>query len=731
MQKPKKVLAFVLGLGILFLGGEISASSLNADLTATDALEITGFRNIASEPKVDDEISISGQNFGNKSADLKVNLEETDYPVVVSYGNELKFKLTAAMQSGNLFVKKTVTVGETSETLESNLLYLDLKTPKIKKTEAATGLLPHNDLKFYGENLANAAFFCGTESLEVQSAEATSATIELPEKFLDCSIIAKKSGFEVSTGNELTVQAPINLSGISFVNDIFKVYGKGFTNYQNDLAQLSLVFSDGSSLTNPTFVADGEINFAKGSTLLPYFGRAALKVDTISSPQFDYNIGGDFPAVTGISNLQARLDGKVNYRLDWNGSFDRRSDMQFKVNNGEVNLVGTQVEATSPPTATGTAWVEMDGWKSRVLNYELTETLVPKITDLQIDSTGKNMTISGKNFGESESEFKFNSTLTNLSLINLGSTEVKFTLPADAATGEFSLGISSKWGSSNTVNFTLPATNRRFYAKPVITEIEAVEGLARGKKIWILGENLLNASTANFGGTVVAVKILSATKVEVVPPANIPLTGKLTVSDKAGNASAEIAYELLATNQLQPITFEFPVTATGAIAQNDDWQNLFAFSVQNNQKPIELDLVEFNFGKQDGQLALIDFQLVDTAGQKIAGADVELSQSGQQVRLRNVPVPVAAGKTVFTLQAKIFRQLETAKNYTFSVGNLFEKDSVSITRKNWQKKVMLAAADADAKWCREISGKEWQECRKRVRRPVRRPTSIPRGKKTF
>ena len=733
IQKPKKALAFVLGLGILFLGGEISVSNLSADLSAMEVLEITGFKNLASEPKVDDEISIVGQNFGNKAADLKVNLNGTDYSVVSSYGNELKFKLTSSLQSGNLFVKKTVTVDETNETLESNQIYLDLKTPKITKSEAINGLLPHNDLTIYGVNFGLAEFFCGTEGLKIKSAEPDSITIELPEKFLDCSIITKKSGFEIDTKNTLFIMAPVELSGISLVEDTFKVYGKGFTNYQSDLAKLSLVFSDGrSSLSNPTFVADGEINFAKNSTLLPHSGRVALKIDTISTPQFDYNANGDFPSITEITDLQAQLDGKINYQLNWNGSLDRRSEMKFKVNSNEVSLTGNQVEADSPPSQTGTAWVEMDDWKSQVLNYEFTETLVPKITEIKIGNY-LNFEILGKNFGSRETLLSVSTGAGSFGVIQAQDTLVTIATVSGSdddkdteyvtPEGDFTLTIKNEWGTSNSIDFTLPAEkDQTFYAKPIVTGIEAVDGLARGRKFWILGDNFLNAATANFGGTVVAVKILSTTKVEAVPPANIPLTGKLSVSDQAGNTSAEINYALIPTNQLKPITFEFPLETEGTILQNDEWQNLFAFSVQNNQKPIELDSVEFNFEGEISQLSLVDFQLVDAEGQKITDTEIELSQSGKQIRLRNIPVSVAAEKIVFTVQTKIFRQLATDKVFSFEVGNLFEKDSTSITRENSQKKITLTAAEPAAKWCRETSGDEWQECRKRVRRS----TSIPR-----
>ncbi|MBU1089754.1 hypothetical protein KKF38_03100, partial [Patescibacteria group bacterium] len=497
----------------------------------------------------------------------------------------------------------------------------------------------------------------------------------------------------------------------------FRVYGKGFAGFENSLSALSLVFEDGSTLTNPAFVADGEIFFEKGETLLPYAGGVVIEVDEISSPQFYYTAVSSFPAIAEIYNLHDK-NGKAAFQMDLSGSFSR-TGLKIMLNSQEVALVGSEIELASAPAESGEAWIEMNGWKSKVFNYEFEEDLKPKITEIKINTTTQKAEILGRNFGDSEGDFGISSSAGEFLLIDLGSNEATARIPNEAEEGSFTLTVSSKWGSSNSVTFTLPAAaNQSFYPQSSISALEPLEGLAPGKKVRIHGGNLLNVSSANFEGKEAAVKVLGLDEIEVTIPSAAPLSGKLSVKDKSGALSGEFDYQLLADEELQTPAFEFPVTETAtAIIQDDEWQNLFSFTMENAKKTLTIALAEFNF-TGNAPLPFTDYQLVGSDGEEIAGAEIEVSQNDKKLYLRGIEVPADLEKTVFTLQGKVFRQLEEEKSFSFKLLNLIEQENERITRQTKEKTVSIAAVDLTQTFCHELSSDEWQDCRQRVRRPT-------------
>ncbi len=711
-QKQTKILAFALGIVALFLSSEIS---VNATLEPKNP-EISEFKNLSSIPQAGNFVKISGKNFGTEVNDLTINLAGEDYSISNSFGNELEFQLAKEMQSGYLFIKKEVDVEGTIITLESNTIYLDLREPAITKVNAPLGLLPKNELEISGKNLDATEFWCEDAKLEIESQSQFNATIILPTDFSGCSIVAKKEGFEFDTNETLIIATPVDVSGISFSGGNFRVYGKGFTGFENSLSKLSLIFEDGSTLTNPTFVADGEIFFEKGETILPYAGGVVLGVNEISSPQFYYVAMGSFPAIVEILNLQNKNE-KAVFQMNLSGSFGRT--LKIMLNNKEVDIVGSEVEMDSAPAESGEAWIEMDGWKSKIFNYEFEENLNPKITEIKIDSSTRKIKIFGRNFGGSRSNFGISSNAGTFSLIDLGSNDAEARLPEEAGEKRFTLRVSNKWGSSNSVTFTLPAAvNQSFYPQPSISTLESVEGLAPGKQVQILGENLLNITSANFGGKEARVKILGLGKIETTIPITASLSGKLSVKDKSGVISGEFDYQLSSLTQLKTPAFKFPVTeATTTIIQDDEWQNLFSFAVENTKKILTFALAEFNFtGKVP--LPFSGYQLVGTDGEKIEGVKIEVSQNDKKLYFREITVPVSLKKNVFTLQGKVFRQLEDGKNFSFKLLNLIEQENEKVTRQIEEKTVSVAAENLTQTFCHELSGNEWQKCRQRVRRPT-------------
>ncbi len=718
-QKNLKIVSFVLGLTILFLGGEISTNHLTTDLvTNSTTPQIKTIEDLANIPKAGDLIKVTGANFGTDTSKLKIYIGEDDYSVANSYGNELSFQLTKDMQSGRLFVKKTTS----TETLESGEIYLSLREPAIKKVEAPLGLLPGNDLKIIGKNLDTAEFWCASEKMEVKKQLRFSATLTLPDDFAGCSIVAKKDGFEFDTKDNLIIASPVSVNSINLLLENFHVYGKGFSGFENSLSEFSLVFDNGNTLSNPTYVSSGEIVFAKGSTLLPHSGMISLKVNGFSSPKFDYATFNSFPSISNIFNLHDQ-NKKAVFNLDLSASLDDRQKTKIMLNGQEVTLFGSEIEMSSAPPKSGTAWTEMDGWKGEVFNYEFSEDLNPKITKLKFDATGGNITIIGRNFGNSKNNFKVSSSVANLSLINLGTTSAKIVLPNDAKDGNSTITVSNKWGSSNSVSFTLPASaNQAFYPKPSISKIETTEGFAYGKKVKIIGENLLNVISANFGGKEVAVKILSLGEVEATIPTSAPLTGKASLKNKNRESSNELDYQLLSPSEIKTPTFEFPVTrTTTSIIQKDDWQNLFSFAVQNTQKPLTLNLIEFSF-VGTAPLPFSDYQLVRADGSVVEEVGIKVVTNSKKLLIRGVGVPVDLEKAVFTLQGKVFRQLASNKNFELTLMNLIENDNFKISRQVTKKNISITAASLKQSFCNELLSDEWQDCKKRVRRPVRRPS---------
>jgi hypothetical protein len=697
IQKPKKFLAFALGLGILFFSGEISANQLPAALPSDEAFEITRFSKVTTVPKVDDEISVMGSNFGTDKDKLKVVLGDKEYSPEVSYGNELQFKITSAMKSGNILIRKTIELEDETETkIESNTLYLDLREPSIAKIDASKGLLPGRELAISGKNLGDASFWCDTIELKIKNQKDTSAIVEIPEEFLECSVIAKKSGFEFDTRDKIQLSSPVTLSQISFSGDKFKIYGKGFAGYKNNLDQLKLIFADDSRLTDATFVADGEIHFVKNSTLIPASGRASLEFGGDVSPQFEYTAIGNFPKITGVSDLRS-LGERVDFQVQFGGSFDDRARVKVFLNGVAVGLVGSTVETSSQPAQNGEAWIQLDDWKSDIFYYKFDESVEPIIEKIKVNKY-LNFEVFGKNFGNDDDLLSVTTSVGDLKVDRARENSATLTALTDeededpvdyvAPEGDFTLTVTNKWGTSNSISFTLPAeAGEIFYATPQITEIEASEGIAWGRKIYILGENLLKVVSAKFDDVSVSAKIINKNKIEVTVPSSAALTGKLSVSPTDRSESNMIDYQLLTPGQLTATKFEFPVTPSSALAQNDEWQTLFSFVVQNTQSPFELSLAEFNFAEK-GPLPIIDLRLVDSAEQVIEDVEINLSQKNEKIDVLKLQVPVAGGGNVFTVQAKIFRKLENNATFSFKPGNLITP-TVDIRRQASEKKSAL------------------------------------------
>ena len=740
MQKQTflKLLTFVLGVFTLVAVGEISANQLSANLTSSEAIVVNGFKNLSKiTTKAGDEIKIVGKNFGNDVDDLEIVLNGESYDVEASYGNEIILSLDSEMSSGDLFVQRTIEIDDSTYTLESNAIELDLGTPLVTKINAPDGLIPKADLQIFGSNLGSAVFFCSdsddAEALDTSKQENESVTLELPSEFTECELRAKDRGFEFVIDEDFTIAAPIVVSAIEFSGDAFRVLGKNFGDYENNLDDLELACENDASLTNATYVNDGELSFAKSdSTVLPNAGWAVLEVGEKTSPQFEYIASGQFPQITELKNLSDAGDGDTTFQIGISGSVSVRSGAVLSLNGSEIEFSGSTVTMSSKPASSGEAWLEKDGWESRVFHYDFEDDLKPKVTEIQVDASARSLEIFGRNFGEKAnfdvSGLQFDNPDLDEDEDDADQTEKSWlqrvsdnsaivNLPF--STGTLSVSVSNRWGSSNSVQITLPAEgDQSFYPTPEIDEIEALDGLAPNRNIAIHGDNLLNVYAASFAGKQAAATVKSLTTVEVTIPSTAPLEGELTVLDKNGNESSSLTYELLSFNQLATPSLEFPSsTNTSALVASDDWQDVFAFTFSNSLKTLDMDLIEFNF--DDSPLPFTEFRLLDTNDTVLDEVDLTLDQEEEKLKIGGLTIDPSVEKVTFTLQAKVFQDLASDEEFIFSLGNTSEKSGELVSKNGIDKKITVAGGASAKKFCLtyDESKETWKKCK------IQRPTS--------
>lgn len=736
MQKEKtlKFLTFVFGLATLISVSEISANQISASVTNAD-ITVTGFRNLSAGVQASDKISIIGTNFGIEAKDLKVFLNKQQYSVEASSGNEAIFKLDKKMQSGDLFVERTIKLANGSNTkIDSKPIFLNLNEPSITKMDAPNGLLPGANLDVRGKNLSGASFFCSNQTnasaLAVKEQTAVSATLTLPNQFAECTPIVRNRGFESATNQKLQISAPINVTGISFVDGGFRVDGKNFSIFENKLSSLTLIF-EGKKLNSATLLADGSLFFAKNqNNILPNTGWVALAVGDKTSPRFDYHISDNFPKIASISNLYDEENGKTNFQISVGDTASELTTSKLFLNGkAALSFSNSVANFDGRPVLSGKAWFEKDGWQSEIFNYEFKENLEPAITKIQVNMATRSLEISGQNFGTSRDKFnvkglqfkdpdsttKSKSTDTKTWLQRLSLNTAIVQLPF--STGDLSVSVSNRWGTSNSVKITLPLeSSQAFFPDFSISSIEPLEGLAPGKRFIVHGKNLLGATLANIGGKQITTKALTVDRTEITIPPNAPLAGEIFLSSRNGSKNSSIAYKLTSADQINNPLVEFPVnTDKATLTQSDAWQNLFDFALTNNLKTITLDSLEFNFNQT--LLPLTDFRIVDDSGSSVADARVEISLSSRKLKIRNLKIDPSLEKKHFTLQTKVFRDLAENKKIIFSLGSSTERNNQKINSSKTTKEISIIGNSGTEKLCIALIDKQWKSCK------MQRPTN--------
>ncbi len=712
--------------------GEISANQIAANVVSEE-LSITGVRDLSVTTRAGDTIRILGKNFGTEAKDTKVFLNGQTYPVEGSFGNEVLFKLDKKMRSGEVFVERTMNLPSgISKRLTVNSLTLNLGEPSLTKIDAPGGLLPGADLKVEGTNLAGASFFCsekdGATALKVREQSTKSARLELPNQFTDCTLTVRNHGFEFIVSQKFQISAPISMTGLDFSNGGFRVFGKNFSIYENKLDQLALIFEDGK-LNQATLLADGTLFFAKDtSKILPNSGFATLAVGDKNSPRFEYRIAENFPRITKISDLRDAGDGKTSFQIETSGEPSELATTKLFLNGTAVTFGASTATLTGRPKLNGEAWLEKDGWRSEIFNYAFTENLEPAITEIRVNTATRSLEIHGRNFGSNRDKFKVSGvqfkdpSIKTKTVSTDDKSWLKKVEELDAitelpfSTGNPSVSVSNRWGTSNSVKITLPLkTSQSFFPDFTISSIESITGFAPGRRIVVHGTNLLGATFANISGQQISTKVLALDSAELTVPADAPLKGEIFLSDKNGKQSNKIPYELITTNQVDDPMLKFPLSpGDGALVQNNEWQNLFDFELSNTLKTVTIDSLEFNFDKTP--LPLIDFRVVDAKNAVVAGARVDLAQTDKKLRIRNLTIPTSLAKTQFTLQAKVFSELAENGQFIFSLGNVSEKSGQQINSVDAQKKITIAGNLSTERFCTTLIDAKSGKCK--VQRPV-------------
>lgn len=735
-NKLKKI-AFgaVISLGML-MTGNIFAENLSASVSESETeiktITITQVTGLKAQPRAGDNIYIFGENFGTDIDKLTVNLAGEDYPAKSVDRDKIKLTLEKNMRSGKLFLKKDLDADEGGIEIESNSLDIDIKEPRIVEIEAPDGLIGGERLTIRGENLTETAFFCDENQLHLRNSVSDRASVRLPAEFMSCSITAKRNDFEVDTKDEINIIPDLEFSGIKFDDDYVIAEGKYFSNLNDNLSDVSLVFQDEQTLSDPTFVADDELKFDNYKTLL-YGGRVSLKVGNILLPAKTYLTNDDFPAIKSVSNLMTK-DDEFEFTLEIDSSISNIQNMEVKINSQEVNVSGSSASTEYLPSKTGKIWIEMNGFKSHDFDYEFETELKPTISKIQVDGLNRRIEIFGDEFGK-DSDFKINTNTEEPTITNFKPNIVTAQLPKDTPDGEYQISISNKQGSSDAVSFELSSSTTTVIPRPEISEITFPDGPFIGEKAIVTGEGLLNVTAGIFGENEIEAKSLNAKKVELTVPNVTATEGKILLMDWEGQASNEISYKLLEKSE-DKIKINFPKESDTIIKQSEDWQNILSFDVENQQKPILITEMIFTIEDNDYDLPFTDYQLIGTDGTVIKNSRIEFSTDNENLSLKKIEIPVSENKSTITLQAKTAERADGYLNFKFEIKDVLaqgsSQGSADIEYSSDKKYLDTNISNSEnIDFCRKFVNEQWQDCDSTteeeaetpVVKKVKRPTS--------
>lgn len=673
------------------------------------------------------QLEILGSEFGTDKTKIQVNIAGKDYPIDVTYGNQLFFTVPKNVRSGKIFLKKTKE-GKTSAVEESNALDIDFKEPVITKVSFPDGGKVNTSFILSGENIQDAEVFCGTTKLTLKESLPTQIRGDIPNTPLQCTLSATVRGFVFDTTQKIQTLPPLKILDIEVKSDEVLLRGDNFDPFQNAFNLFSLSFSSGESLSGAEYKDRTSLRFKKTQSL-PLMGNAQVKIADTVFPDISYSASADVPRVIGMSSPTEGNENKVFFEITLDPSFTNFSDTKIYLNGSEIQgqrqgqkLLVTQ---TGFPQETGKIHTERSGFKSEIFSYSFPRNTTPSIQKVRVatelNTSGGVLEITGAYF-EPKVSVKINSSLAKMEILSSSSSTLRVALPYKPKEGDYTISVSTPSGTSSNVTFSVPAeVEKTFYPLPKITYLEYPFGPFLGKTLRIHGEGFSpGISSVNLGEKSFKPDFVHPTLLEVSIPKVISLQGKISLTVQNKIKTDTLDYEFFSPPAEEKILFSFPEEKTKTLQTASGFQDLFSFQVLNTKKEGKDSDVYFSVeGDMNviGGLPFTEYQIVDSNVQAIKNISIRYDSEKSVFMIRGIIFPVKPDLQKFTLQGKLFLNIpeEIKRDFSFSFVQVRDENK-EIVVSDWQMpspnvEIIIPANVQEMKSsCKEWMQTEWKDC---------------------
>lgn len=303
-------------------------------------------------------------------------------------------------------------------------------------------------------------------------------------------------------------------SGLTAGNDAVVISGSGFTSASTvkfgGVSATNVVFNSSNQLAVRSPAGTGTVDVTVTTT----GGTSA----TNASDQFTYR---PIPVVTSLSPTSGGITGNTKTIIKGSGftgtvgvtfggspasSFNIDSDTQLTVYSpsgpsGTVDVVVTTPNGTSVTSA------------SSKFTYYPAPTIAGVFPNSALATGGAAVVISGTNFVAGSTTVSFGGAFVTPSVV----TSTSMTVSAPAGTpGPATITVNAPGGTATqSGSFT-------YIAFPTVSSISPTTGpLAGGATVTILGSGFTNASSVNFGASMVTPTVNSDTQITVTAPSSV------------------------------------------------------------------------------------------------------------------------------------------------------------------------------------------------------------------
>jgi hypothetical protein len=364
---------------------------------------------------------------------------------------------------------------------------------------------------------------------------ATSIVVDVPSGATTGSVVVTVDG-RASNGITFTVTAPApTITSLSVtsgaVGTPVTITGTNFGAAQGT----SAVKFNGTAATPTSWSATSiAVDVPSGATT----GNVVVTVGGQASNGITFTVTAPAPTITGLSVTSGAVGTLVTITGTNFGATQSTSTVKFNGTAGTpTSWSATSIVVPVPSGATtGSVVVTVDGHASNGITFTVTAP-APTIASLSVTSgpTGTPVTITGTNFGatQSTSTVKFNGTAGTPT--SWSATSIVVPVPSGATTGSVVVTVGGQ--ASNGFTFTVTTV-----AAPTITSLSVTSG-PTGTPVTITGTNFgatQSTSTVKFNGTAGTPTSWSATSI-VVPVPSGATTGSVVVT-VGGQASNGITF---------------------------------------------------------------------------------------------------------------------------------------------------------------------------------------------